>query len=281
MDIKFYDCVLFGILSKFEFTESYRNTLNMKVLSSFFFLVIVFSVRAQVNTENMRRYNAQNGLTHSVYFQYGLLSGNSDVSNISVGYRADWLSNKYYSFAVANYQRGESNGELNVRKGFVHVRTCRNVTDHWLAEAFFQKEFNDFWRLQNRQLGGLGLRLELANRDSSNRVRRLVAVGSGFMREYEKYLKPLDETVTQWRSTSYLSLLLVISQGISLTSTMYGQIGVQRHSDYRILNESTLSFHIWKNVSFGSTFKYRYDHEPPMGVKRRDLELTNGISISL
>lgn len=261
-------------------TQIRVSDIMLRVFFIFGFFHAVMPLAAQVNTENMRRFNAKTGFAHSISFQLGYVSGNSDVSNFSTGYRVDWLTENYYSFAVANYQRGESRGKLNVRKGFVHVRVSRNITDVWIVEAFGQKEFNDFWRLADRQLGGSGLRYELAGRDSANRVRSVIAAGSGLMREYEKLKKPLDQTITQWRSTSYVSVIVALSKGVDLSSTAYAQIGLRRPSDYRLLNESRLSVQLWKNLSFGTTFRFRYDHEPPTGVEKRDIELTNGIAIS-
>jgi len=62
--------------------------------------------------------------------------------------------------------------------------------------------------------------------------------------------------------------------------TGYYQFDVERFSDYRLLAEARLQFKITENFAFNTSMNFRYDSEPPIAIKKHDLELSNGISIS-
>ncbi len=238
------------------------------------------SLSAQVNTEAMRKYNAQRGFHNSAGLTATLLGGNSEASSISGNYRLDWLTKNYYSFGTVNYQRGESNGKLFSKKGFVHIRTARNLTEEFILEAFVQKEFNDFLRLKDRTLEGGGLRYEIFQTDTMARRARLIfAVGVGGMWE-DELLKDQAGRTRQIRSTNYASIRYQPSDQIAVVSIGYYQASIKRRGDYRALNQSMLTLAITKAISFNSTFNFRYDHEPPRGVKKSDRELIQGIQVN-
>lgn len=244
------------------------------------FLVFVPSeqMRTQVNTEKMRNYEADKGLTNSIGFGFGFLSGNSDQYRISTSYRLDWLTKKYYSFLIVNYERGESGGELFSDKGFIHARITRDITDHWIVETFTQKEFNKLISLNDRQLFGGGLRYEIRNIDTSQTRKYAFGLGSGFMYERESTSDQRDKKVLI-RSTSYLSIRWQLDERVTFLSTAYLQLAVRKRSDFRVLDESTLSFEINKTLSLLTSFNLRYDNEPPPAVKNYDIAVTNGINV--
>lgn len=247
---------------------------------SFIVLVTVDQMRAQVNTEKMRNYEADKGFTNSIGFGFGFLSGNSDQYRISTSYRLDWLTKNYYSFLTINYERGESGGELFSDKGFVHARITRDLTDHWIVETFTQKEFNKLISLNDRQLFGGGLRYEIRAMDTSrSRTRKyVVGLGSGLMNERESTSDPRDKKVLA-RSTSYLSIKWQFDDRVAFYSTTYLQSALRKRTDFRVLNESSLTFAISKTLSFLTSFNLRYDNEPPPDVKNYDLAITNGITV--
>ena len=234
---------------------------------------------AQVNTEKMRNYEADKGLAHSVGFGFGFLSGNSDQYRIATNYRLDWLTHNYYSFLIVNYERGESSGELFSDKGFIHARITRDLTHHWIVETFAQKEFNKLISLNDRQLFGGGIRYEIRNVDTVPWTQQYVlGLGSGLMYEKESTSDPKDKKVMV-RSTNYLSIRWQLDDRISFFSTVYCQLALRRRSDFRVLDESTLSFAINKTLSFLTSFNLRYDNEPPPAVKNYDIALTNGVNV--
>lgn len=250
------------------------------IFFSFIIFVAPEPMQAQVNTEKLRNYEANKGFTNSIGFGFGFLSGNSDQYRISSNYRLDWLTKKYYSFLIVNYERGESGGKLFSDKGFIHARVSRDLTDHSIAEVFTQKEFNKLISLNDRQLFGSGMRYEIRALDTSRSQTQkyVVGLGSGLMYERESTSDPKNKKILA-RSTSYLSVKWQLDDRISFFSTTYFQLALRHRSDFRVLDESSLSFAINKTVSFLTSFNLRFDNEPPMDVKNYDMAVTNGINV--
>jgi hypothetical protein len=82
------------------------------------------------------------------------------------------------------------------------------------------------------------------------------------------------------RSTNYLALSLQLNRQASLSATGYYQPALRDLSDFRILVESNLDFRITQLVAWTTKTHYRFDSQPPSGLKRFDLELDNGISLT-
>ncbi len=235
----------------------------------------------QVNTEKMRNNEAERGFQHTVGFGLGLLAGNSDQYKVSGNYRLDWLSARYYSFLIVNYERGKSGGEIFSDKGFVHTRITRDLSERWIAEIFGQREFNKMISLKDRQLAGGGMRYEIrriGNTETDQKSKFVLGLGTGLMYEREITSSPKDNR-TLVRSTSYASIHRQLDDRISFITSTYFQAALKHRSDFRILDESMLTVSLTKSFAFTASFIFRYDHEPPPDVKRYDVSLTNGIHV--
>lgn len=228
---------------------------------------------AQVNTEVLRSSGLKRGLNHQISTQYQLLSGNSSYSILKLNYRTDFKSPFYDGFMVVNSQQGLNNGDLFLNKAFLHLRLIFPLQARLKSELFTQREFDDFINLQDRQLFGAGLRFL---------PKQLHATfnwyfGSGLMWETE-ILRGYDDT-SLIRCSNYLSLYLQQSH-YQLSSITYYQPDIAHFSDYRVLSHNKWSFLVSKNMSFDTTFHIRYDNEPTGTLKKLDLELQQGFSIS-
>lgn len=251
-----------------------------RIYFSFFWLFVITSLRAQVNTESMRRVELGQGWHQLLTVSAGYISGNSNILNLRGLARTDYASNRYYTFLAVNYQRGVEDGDVFINKGFVHLRTMRSFTKKWKAEWFVQKEFNDFILLKSRELTGGGLRLEIVETDTAAAAKNFFRLnaGIGLMGEWEKYDGREPDT-RLLRSTNYLSFRWQWNELVTMTGTGYYQFDTRRISDYRILIESVLGVSITKHVAITATANFRYDRQPPDHVRRYDLDIQNGVSV--
>ncbi|HNB11251.1 MAG TPA: DUF481 domain-containing protein [bacterium] len=253
--------------------------MKIRIFCVYIALSLSCVVLAQVNTENLRKYNADRGFHHTVGFSLGLQEGNSESLSMKSNYRLDWLTSAYYSFFAANYERAESRGKLYSHKGFMHLRVTRNLSDYVIAEGFTQKEFNAFIDLKDRQLIGSGLRYEIMRTDSGRKSPILVwAVGAGLMWEREMY-EHNEPTTRKLRSTNYLSIRWNPDDRLAFVATTYYQADTRKFSDYRLLHNTNMSIALWKKLSFVAAFNARYDHRPAPGIRTYDMELSNGVNI--
>ena len=237
--------------------------------------------RAQVNTELMRKKGLEEGVHNSLNLELGLISGNSDFLKFSSGFRTDYRKGDFYTFGAIQYDRGTHNDELFVNKGFVHLRAIHRQTSLVHLELFYQKEFNDFILLNDRNLLGGGLRLAVRPHDPQEPDTRTLELylGIGAMWEAEDLdTSPLTRTRIV-RSTNYLSLNLRLGDRAYLGAVSYYQVNLEDFYDYRILMESGFGFDLSSSVTFRTTFHFRFDSDPPAGIRKYDMEIKNGVGI--
>ncbi len=160
------------------------------------------------------------------------------------------------------------------------------LNETYTLETFLQKEFNDFIELKDRNLIGGGVRMVLLrsrkgeiNGEEFSRI--YWAIGIGAMWENEEIEVVAEENTNLIRSTNYISLNWQIDKRLNFTLISYFQPALRSFSDFRILSEGSMGFNLTRAVIFKTTVSLRSDNEPPRGIKKHDLELTNGLSVSL
>jgi hypothetical protein len=130
--------------------------------------------------------------------------------------------------------------------------------------------------VDDRELIGAGIRykiLRFANGD--------ITLGTAYMFEKEKYDLPVDsihpdeESVSRW--SNYVAFYLQINSMVNLGSVAYYQPVFDRFSDYRILNENSLTVALTQRISFSFNFRLRYDSDPPAIIKQMDTNTNIGI----
>ncbi len=258
----------------------------MKLVYSLLYVFIAFPIWAQVNTEVFRKSNQPNGFDGTIALSSQLNSGNSNFLNLRSTIRFDYTSDINNTFLVSNYERVSGNNALVSNRGFAHLRTSFPLTTYFDAEAFIQKEFNDFILLKDRQLYGLSGRFCVFNQrtDSITSKTESISRGNLFIGQgafYEKEFIDVEiDTLTQiFRSTTSLTSVIQLREYVQFSVSSYFQFDVKRLSDYRILLNSSLQFELIKNLNFIVGVLYRYDNEPPsITLRPFDFSLTNGIS---
>ncbi len=255
----------------------------MKILcyNFLFILVLTLNIKAQVNTEKFRKEFEQTGVYGKVSVAAGFASGNSEFVKVKGGARLDYSGEKYDLFLVGNYEFEEASDKKVVNKAFAHLRNILTLSQLFAAEAFLQKEFNQFILLEDRNLIGAGLRTDLIELFSENENSPLeFFLGTGLMYENEVYNIEVSPETNIFRSTNYLTFKWNVNSGFSFITINYFQFDIENTTDYRFTTDTSLNFIIFENLSFNSSVSFRYDNEPVPDVKNYDLELTNGITFS-
>lgn len=251
----------------------------MKKQILFFGLAILcsFQAMAQVNTEIYRPSNRAQGLVGQVKASLSMNRGNGH-NNIFLGsVRTSYIRKRHLIFGIASYNLGESkkNGVTDVfkRKGFLYAKynysIDRDSASRWNVEVFGQNELNEFIRLQNRLLGGGGIRWDIV--EIPQKVS--VSFGTSAMYEFEDIkaddrdtLYPVNTTFLRWsnylsltytlknQATTFFSLVAYIQPAIyDITNSEMFNVT----ENYRFLLNATVRTSITKRLAFGMTFKYR------------------------
>lgn len=248
----------------------------MKIL---LFILTSFTLFAQVNTEELRKFDTTKGIHHKVDFGFGLSKGNTELMRIKGSYRIDYLFDDWNIFYIMNYAYQESNENKIQNKGFAHLRAVKEMKSWLKSEAFIQKEFNEFILIKDRNLVGSGLRVKPFSYHKSDTNYIRFFLGSGIMYEYE-YLNIDSNQISNFiRSTSYVTLDWKLNNIVHLISITYLQFVLDNFKDHRLLNETSLNFKISDNLKFYFQINYRKDNQPPSIIDFYDLEINNGITI--
>lgn len=247
------------------------------------FLLFPAVSAAQVNTEKLRRSEETRGFLFTTGVSLGLTRGNSEFVSVAGDLRVDYMREDDVHFAVLDYAFKESSRGKIANKGFFHLRTIWDVAASLAVEGFGQVEFNEFLSLSNRGLLGAGVRWN-AVRMTNEAQKPLFGLhlGVGAMFEHEEYdTSPQDVVLDRVRSTNYLTLQWTPSDVATGSVIAYLQPLITNPEDLRVIAEAAMEWKITGGLHFNVRASWRYHSRPMTDVKRYDLEITNGIRLTL
>ena len=233
---------------------------------------------AQVNIftgETMQQMRLESGLYNSITLDLTYRTGNTDLLTTRTRFRSDYLTKAYHGFVFGSLQQGRKSGEFFINKGMAHARIIRGLTQHILFESFVQKQFNESILLGDRNLVGGGVRFASHRRNSKFNL----YLGIGAMWEHERINDKESGAITTRvvRSTNYVNWTGHLDERVTTSATGYYQVYVRRFQDYRILFEGSVTFRLTTRLSFPLRVNFRYDSEPPTGIRKHDVEIFNGL----
>ncbi|MCZ7555677.1 MAG: DUF481 domain-containing protein [Bacteroidia bacterium] len=257
----------------------------MSIPLSFITLSLLLSMQAvaQVNTEKLRSSDSGRGLAVSVSAATGLVRGNSEYFSFTASGRSDLMLDESYHFLVASYDMRESGEGKISNKGFAHLRTMWNVRKNLILEGFTQLQYDQFILLKQRTLAGSGVRLgiPLAG-DSSGGDALQIFVGVGAMYEHELYgADERDVVFHRLRSTNYLSLIYSLDTRVTLSTVAYAQPLFDEPANHRFVLEASVMVRLTTFLALHVDVAWNYNSHPVGNIRRYDLELSNGVSLTI
>ena len=253
---------------------------DRQIIGICFVLLLFYGspLTAQVNIftgETMRQMRLASGLYNSINLDLTYRSGNSDLLTTRTRFRSDYLTKTYHGFVFGSLQQGRKDDMFFLNKGMAHARIIRSLTQHILFESFVQKQFNESILLSDRNLAGGGVRFALQPPSSKFNL----YLGIGAMWEHERINdKDIGEITTRvLRSTNYINWTGQLDKRITTSATGYYQVHTRRFQDYRVLFEGSLTFQLTTKLAFPLRVNFRYDNDPPTGIRKHDVEIFNGL----
>ena len=242
-----------------------NNALKFLIQSS----IIISFIFCQVNTESMRNLINDPGIYHNMDLSFAYISGNSEIFIFNGKYQLDYFSpSKLHLLFVIKHNRSfEKSKDDFTNRGFSHLRITKPCKSIYFIENFIQKEFNYFINLKNRELLGLGIRLNPKNN---------LFLGLGAMNEIELYQEDNIENHFV-KSTNYINYSLKIFDNITIKNIIYYQFKIKATEHYRILWDGNLNFHSSNWLSFNINCHYHYNISE---IKTSYFEITKGLSFT-
>lgn len=256
-----------------------RRLLIVAILCCFPFLI-----KAQVNTERYYKDYERMGIMYDNSFGLNFATGNINYLELSNRFRVDYNDTIQDYFAVADYTYRISNGKKNSNKGFIHLRTIRDLEERkfLMLEGYSQLEFNEFLLLKSRMLLGGGFRFDpIALIDSSLRQNGSLKLflGTGIFYEYEVYSTDpiIKSQLIRW--SNYLSLVLNVSKKIDLNMVHYLQPAPQDFSNFRYVLNLALNTQLTGKLYYEMRVEYLYRSIVYGGKKPGDIEIKNTLRL--
>lgn len=197
-------------------------------------------------------------------------SGNTQKDEYSLGMRLQYdQGSDYLTWGVFTYDYGKSNGTKNEDKIYAHVRYIHQLNQNgdWTWELFLQSEQDKFKDINERSLGGAGVRWRFMN--SEDWGRGYAGMG-GFAEKIDYSHSERNPNEQNSRLNSYLAFTKNFRVGSKVSYIGYFQPKFNETSDYVSLQSAELILPIVGQLHLSLSAKYLYDSRPAVGVEKRD-----------
>ena len=240
----------------------------------FIFIFVAVHTQAQiVNVESLRKVTDTSKWSGNVGLNLSLIKNKNDIFKVTNRAHLQYLNKRNLYLIVTNLNFQQLDSSKFVNSGTIHLRYNYKLKPKTALEVFFQSQYDAVSNISLRSLAGLGPRFKLGNSDKYK-----FYLGTLVMHEYEKSTETFGTNINRdVRGSGYLSFSLYPTNQFSMVSTTYYQPNLKEFSDYRISNDTSLAFEVYKGLGFKSTFNLLFDAFPPSGVPRTQYTWTNGI----
>lgn len=239
-----------------------------------FSIVVLCSGQEVFNIESLREATDKKW-TGSLGLNIGLIKNVNDVFWLSNNAHIQYKDSINYWLFYSNLSFQKLDGASFLNRGTQHLRYNYKINEQIKLEAFVQSQYDAISEIDFRGLAGIGPRFKLSNNDPCYKI----YLGTLIMYEHEKTSGIDGEIIeSNIRGSSYLSFSFYPTDTISIVSTSYYQPILKELADYRLSNNTTLSFKIIEKLSFTTNFNYSYDAFPVQGIPKTQYDLTNGLS---
>ncbi len=233
-----------------------------------------------VNVQPAASRGATEGISGEVTGLLNWTTGNTEVTQVSAGAGALYLTGKHRIYFAGRASYGLENDETFVNSVFEHVRYRYRWLPTLGTETFVQHEYDEFRRLQLRALWGVGPRFDLPVPKAFE-----LAIGTAWMLEFERFTEGTEadagEEELNQRWSSYVYGSATLDEGIQITHTTYAQPKFDDFGDYRLLSESAAVLDVKTWLAVKLAFTLAYDSRPPQDVEKRDTSFTTSLVFRL
>ena len=244
----------------------------MKKILLLLFLFLSVKLSSQIlNVEGNRFYNDTNKLSSVIKLNYFInqTDRKSVAANLDINLQYKLDSTNLF-LAVFDYDKMASNGSTINDSKVEHLRYNHKFTNRITYELFTQYLYNYYLEINGRSDIGTGLRIKMITNPAYK-----VYLGLLIMKENYFYNKHV-EYFNSYRYDIYLSFNLKIDDKLHIINTTYYQPIINDASNFRILNDASLSLKINKHLDLEESVSFLMQSVKPSSIVNRII--TNRIS---
>ena len=200
-----------------------------------------------------------------------IVRGNNTVTQLSLGAGVGYDAENFETGVDGTMIINEQTSAEDTRRSTLAANYTQKLGSFWRASALYQFESDEQQGLDGRSLIGAALGRSVLN----NRTQRL-ELFAGFANNSENFegqssvdsLEGILGSRYRLRSFADLDASLIVFPSLD---------GGDR---YRVQFDASLSFDLFSDLDFKTTFYDRYDSQPPAGNEKSDYGVTVGLSWS-
>lgn len=197
--------------------------------------------------------------------------GNTDTTSTSISARVQIDKDHCLCFATLSYEYGESSGEKNKDRAFLHLRHLEKINEDNVWEFFGQLQKDEFKDQKLRALLGTGERYRFYN---NNDGKAYLGIGAFFEREKIEN----EDKKDYFRGNFYISFKKRFNENVKMAFISYYQPKLDEFSDYESINSLEFTVKLSDKLNLLILTKYDYDSRPPKDIKKYDFSQKIGIS---
>lgn len=229
-----------------------------------------------VNIENKRIYDDTSGWSGSLDAGFSAIQNDKLFYSLNFRPKVQYKTRKHYYLLLSDlvYTAGEE--QVYANSGMSHFRYAyRLFNGPWKWESYAQVQYNQLLNQKIRALTGTGLRWKFLDTAGV----RFFAGTSTFY-EYEEL--QTDHVINRgFRWSNYLSWFIDTKKGWSFTGATYAQPLWSDLSDFRIMGQYALGFHVLKRLDIRMEYNFFYDSRPPVNVRKMVFSSSAGFRVRL
>lgn len=234
-------------------------------LIALFILIIKFSstLGQILNVEKRRGAVVENGWNGNIDFSAKYTENTKSIFELYNKSTVNYKKDSVVYLLLTDLKMIKKNDEDLINKGVIHLRRIQELNNfkNIKSEFFGQLQFNGIQKIRQRFLLGSGARVKLVGNDTIN-----FNFSLGGMYEYE------ETTIVTFhhalRLISYTSFNWNIKNKWKLRLINYYQPRINNLTDYRLSNETSLSYQVSKEFSIVGIFNLLYDSSPVLEIPK-------------
>ncbi|WP_020403664.1 DUF481 domain-containing protein [Gracilimonas tropica] len=248
---------------------------------SFFFVMTLFTttLNAQLlNVESVRTTEDSAGWHGELEFDLSLNGYNERVLEFTNESNLSYFSKKHAYMLLNNLNFVNIDGNSLISSGYIHLRSTFLRKGKWSPEVFTQYQYNNNLGLNNRALGGAGIKYRFYRGEKWQ-----ASVSTALMYEFEEWQLANQPSIENEfvKSTSNVSLRGKLSNSATFLLVGYYQARPNQFLKARSILEWEIEMDITKRIALSISFIMSYDAQPIIDIPNLTYALSNGLVIEL
>lgn len=241
------------------------------------FLTLPLQTQAQLlNVESVRADIDSAGWHGEMEFDLSLNQYNEQVFEFANESNLSYFTERHAYMLLNSLKFVNLDGNSLISSGYVHLRSTLLRNEKLSPEIFVQYQYNNNLGLNNRALGGGGVKYRFYRTKNWQ-----ASISTGLMYEFEEWQFAGQSSIKNeyLKTTSNIRLNGKVSNDAVFLLVGYYQARPDQFFEARSILESKLKMDLSKRIAISISFVASYDAKPIIDIPNWTYELSNGLVV--